>query len=80
MPNITTRSFSQHAFDTLNQYGLPAVLARIYAARGIQQPQQLETELSQLLSFEQLTHVSHIAVLLADAIAERKRFIDCGGL
>ncbi len=75
MPNITTRSFSQHAFDTLNQYGLPSVLARIYAARGIKQPQQLETELSQLLPFEQLNNVSRMAALLADAIAERKRLL-----
>lgn len=75
MPNITTRSFSQYAFDTLNQYGLPPVLARIYAARGIEQPQQLETELSRLLPFEQLNNVAHMAALLADAISERKHLL-----
>lgn len=75
MPNITTRCFSQDAFDSLNQYGLPPVLARIYAARGIEQPRQLETELSQLLPFEQLNHIAHMAALLADAIARQKRLL-----
>lgn len=75
MPNITIRSFPQHAFETLNQYGLPAVLARIYAARGIEQPQQIETELSQLLPFAQLSNVALMAAGLADAIAERKSLL-----
>lgn len=75
MPNITVRSFSQHAYQTLHQSGLPPVLARIYAARGIEQPQQLETELSQLHPIEQLTNVSLMASLLADAIAEQKRIL-----
>lgn len=75
MPNITPRSFPQHAFEILNQYGLPPVLARIYAARGIEQPQQLETELSRLLPFEQLNNVAHMAALLADAISERKHLL-----
>lgn len=75
MPNITSRSFPQHAFEVLNQYGLPPVLARIYAARGIEQPQQLETELSRLLPFEQLNNVTYMAALLADAISERKHLL-----
>lgn len=75
MPNITTRNFPQHAFETLHRYGLPPVLARIYAARGIEQPQQIEIELSQLLPFTQLSNVSLMAARLADAIAERKRLL-----
>lgn len=75
MPNITTRSFPQHAFETLHRYGLPPVLARIYAARGIERPQQIEIELSQLLPFAQLSNVTLMAARLADAIAERKRLL-----
>lgn len=75
MPNITTRNFPQHAFETLHRYGLPPVLARIYAARGIEQPQQIEIELSQLLPFTQLSNVSLMAARLADAITERKRLL-----
>lgn len=75
MPKITPRSFPQHAFETLNRNGLPPVLARIYAARGIEQPQQLETELSQLLPFVQLRNATLMAARLADAITERKRLL-----
>lgn len=75
MPNITTRNFPQHAFEALHRYGLPPVLARIYAARGIEQPQQIEIELSQLLPFTQLSNVSLMAARLADAITERKRLL-----
>lgn len=75
MPNIVVRSYPPHAFNTLTRYGLHPVLARVYAARGIKEPAQLEVELSRLIPLERLRNISKIATLLADAILARKRFL-----
>ena len=75
MSNIIVRGYSPHAFDTLARYGFHPVLARIYAARGIEEPAQLEVELSRLIPFERLKNVSTMATLLADAILARKRLL-----
>ncbi len=75
MPNIIVRGYPPHAFDTLTRYGFHPVLARIYAARGIEEPAQLEVELSRLIPFERLKNVSTMAGLLADAILARKRLL-----
>ena len=65
MPNVTPRSVPPQAFDALIQHGLHPVLARIYAARGIAEPEQLETELSLLIPFERLKNITAMATLLA---------------
>ncbi|MEO6825202.1 MAG: single-stranded-DNA-specific exonuclease RecJ [Nitrosospira sp.] len=75
MPNIVIRGYPPQAFDTLTRYGLHPVLARVYAARGIKEPAQLEVELSRLIPFERLRNIFKIATLLADAILARKRFL-----
>lgn len=75
MPNITTRDYPPHAFDTLVRCGFHPVLARVYAARGIDEPIQLEVELSRLIPFERLKNVSVMAAHLADAILARKRLL-----
>lgn len=75
MPNIVVRGYPPQAFDTLTRYGLHPVLARVYAARGIKEPAQLEVELSRLIPLERLRNISKIATLLADAILARKRFL-----
>jgi single-stranded-DNA-specific exonuclease len=75
MSNIVVRSYSPHAFEALIQHGLHPVLARVYAARGIGKPDQLEAELSQLIPFESLKNISMMAVFLADAIAAGKRLL-----
>lgn len=72
MPNITARFFPQPIFDSLVQQGYAPIMARIYAARGIEQPSQLETELAKLLPFDQLKNISEIATILADAIIDKK--------
>ncbi len=75
MSKITVRGYASQAFDTLSQCGLPPVLARIYAARGIENPHQLEAELSRLIPFDQFKNITLMAALLADAIAEKKRLL-----
>ncbi len=68
----------------LEQQGLHPLLARIYAARGIQTRSELDYELKSLIPPAQLTNTVEAAVLLADAIeAEAKILIvadyDCDG-
>lgn len=75
MPKITTRSYDAHTFKTLSGCGLSPVLARIYAARGIENFSQLETELAHLIPFDQLKNIALMATLLADAIAAKKRLL-----
>ncbi|HEX7811504.1 MAG TPA: single-stranded-DNA-specific exonuclease RecJ [Burkholderiales bacterium] len=54
---------------------MPALLARIYAARGVTQVRQLDTSLAGLLPLESLKHCAAMAAMLADAIAARKRLL-----
>ena len=68
----------------LEQQGLHPLLARIYAARGIQTRGELDYELKSLLPPAQLTNTTEAAILLADAIeADAKILIvadyDCDG-
>lgn len=75
MSHITVRNYSAQAFEKLNNSGISPVLARIYAARGIEDPNQLETELSRLIPFDQLKNILMMASTLADAIAQKKRLL-----
>lgn len=75
MVNIVVRQFSPHAFEKLSAHGLPPVLARIFAARGIGDPVQLDTAFVRMAPFERLKNISLIARLLADAIVARKRML-----
>jgi len=75
MANIIIRKFSVHAYETLSAHGLSPVLARIFAARGIENPIQLDTTFSRMASFEQLKNIRQITALLADAIADQKRLL-----
>lgn len=75
MSKITTRPYDPQSFQALCGNGLPPVLARIYAARGIDNPDQLETELAQLIPFGELKNITSTAAFLADAIAARKRLL-----
>ncbi len=75
MPKITTRTYDAQIFRTLSQDGLSPVLARIYAARGIEHTHQLETELAHLIAFDQLKNIRLMATLLADAITAKNRLL-----
>lgn len=75
MVNIVTREFPALAFETLSAQGLPPVLARVFAARGIASFDQLDTTFARMTSYEQLKNIQCIARLLADAIAAKKRLL-----
>ena len=75
MTEITQRTYATETARQLGDSGIPALLARIYAARGISNPLQLDTGLNQLLPFTQLKNAPQMAKLLADAISAKRRLL-----
>ncbi len=81
---IIARDIPPRAVWALEQAGLHPLLARLYAARGVQAPGELDDSLAQLLPPGGLQGVQEAARLLADAIARDQRLCivadyDCDG-
>ncbi|HOE41612.1 MAG TPA: single-stranded-DNA-specific exonuclease RecJ, partial [Rhodoferax sp.] len=69
---------------TLEQAGIHPLLAQLYAARGVQDPQELDAALARLLAPATMLGTAAAARLLADAMAQDKKFCivadyDCDG-
>jgi single-stranded-DNA-specific exonuclease len=84
MTRIVVREVPTRATWTLEQGGIHPLLARLYAARGIRAMDELDTRSSALLPPGQLKGITEAAVLLADAIAAKRRLLivadyDCDG-
>ena len=84
MPTIIQRAYMQTDADRLIAAGIHPVLARVYAARGITAPTQLDNKLDQLLPFSDMRNAVAAATLLADAIAAKRKLMivadyDCDG-
>jgi len=84
MTSIVTRQIPPRARDMLVQQGLHPVLAQLYAARGVLDKSEVQSEFSGLIPPEQLLHADRAAALLADAIENNKRLLivadyDCDG-
>lgn len=75
MLSIVRRPIAEPAMLALQAVGVPPMLARIYAARGILEGHQLEYGLPALLPVGQLLNVEAMAGFLADAIAARRRIL-----
>lgn len=58
--------------------GLPPLLARIYAARGVRALSELETGLQQLEPYHSLKGIEQAVSLLVDAIEQRQRILIVG--
>jgi single-stranded-DNA-specific exonuclease len=67
--NIITRDAPPRAVWQLEQAGIHPLLARLYAARGVNHPDELDDALGKLLPPSGLRGIDRAAVLLADAIA-----------
>ena len=68
----------------LEQTGVHPLLARLYAGRGVQDPQELDNQLKHLLPPNGMKGMDQAAQLLADAIAQQQRICivadyDCDG-
>ena len=84
MTKIVQRAYTQADADRLIAAGIHPVLARVYAARGITAPTQLDNKLDQLLPFTDMRNAVAAATLLADAIAAKRKLMivadyDCDG-
>ena len=84
MTAIVTRPIPPRSRDMLVQQGLHPVLAQLYAARGVLDKSEVESEFSGLIPPERLLHAGRAAVLLADAIEMKQRLLivadyDCDG-
>ena len=84
MTRLSARPYAIRDAEYLAQQGLHPVIARVMAARGLQTPRELATELDSLIKPESLTHVDRAAKLLADAIDANRRMVivadyDCDG-
>jgi len=75
MSKITQRTYSTATACKLAESGIAPLLARIFAARGIESPEQLDTDIRHLTPFAQLKNAEQMACLLADAIAENKEIL-----
>ena len=84
MPKIVERRYAKEDAERLVNAGVHPVLARVFAARGITSPAQLDNKLSQLLPFTEMRNAVAAATLLADAIAAKRKLMiiadyDCDG-
>ena len=75
MPEIITRERDPAAFNALIAANIDPRLARVYAARGVTNPSDLNHGLPALLSPAQLKSVKEAALLLANAIQTGKRLL-----
>ncbi|CAN7309168.1 single-stranded-DNA-specific exonuclease RecJ [Trinickia sp. LjRoot230] len=84
MTRIVTRAASPADEAALMRHGLHPVLARLYAARGVRLPEEIDTAFTRLTPPIELKGAGQAASLLADAIAEKRRLLviadyDCDG-
>lgn len=84
MPELVERAWDPLVRDRLAADGVPSVLARVYAARGVDSTRALQAELAALLPPSSLHRCEEAAALLADAIARGERLLivadyDCDG-
>lgn len=84
MTRIAVRPVPQRARLMLEQSGVHPLLARLYAARGIQTAAELDIQLGALLPPDGLKGIDTAAALLADAVTAGKKLLivadyDCDG-
>ena len=84
MTRLKPRPFSSRLQWQLEQQGVSPLLARIYAARGVQTRSELDYATKGLIPPARLTHAGDAAVLLADALEAQAHILivadyDCDG-
>jgi len=84
MTRIAIRPCPSQEAELLREGGVHPVLARLFAARGLNNPAELSSELAALIQPSGLLHIDRAAEFLADAIAASKRMVivadyDCDG-
>ncbi len=75
MPKILTRPQDPAAYAALIAGNVDPSMARLYAAREVKSPRELDTGMGALLAPALLNHINAAALLLADAIAAKQRLL-----
>ena len=75
MTQITTRSYPASRQQTLCEQGIHPLMARLYAARGIDNAGDVDYALKGLLPYHSMKNILAMAARLADAIAARQRML-----
>ena len=84
MSVFARRPFSERTATWLQKSGLHPLLARLFAARGVDKPEELSLDLKQLLSPVELNNCISTATLLADILERKEPMLvvadyDCDG-
>ena len=74
-PEIRRRAVDHVALSALERAGIPSIMARLYAARGIRTPAAIDNELKGLAPVSSLLNADKAAKLLADAIQAGKHIV-----
>ena len=75
MTLIVSRSAPDGVVTALTGDGVSPLMARLFAARGIEHASQLDAGLARLIPFSRLRNAEAMARRLADAIARRERLL-----
>lgn len=83
-PKLTNRPCNGDAARVLEMAGVHPLLARLWAARGVEDPGEAHASWSRLIPPGKLTQVEHAAQVLANAIENQQRMLivadyDCDG-
>lgn len=71
---IKARQFNAVVVNALAEFGTNPLLARLFAARGVTNKNELETSLTLIIPPDRLTNNMQMAKHLADAIISNKKF------
>jgi len=82
MLNLQVRPYPAAALRSLQAAGMPPLLARLYAARGVSSPDQLKSRLAELLPYSSphagMKNIEAAAERLADGIARDEQMLIVG--
>jgi single-stranded-DNA-specific exonuclease len=78
MLNLRVRTCPELPLLALHAAGIPPLLARLYAARGVTSPEQLISKLAELLPYNNMKNVEAAGERLADAIARGDQMLVVG--
>lgn len=73
---IKKRIFQHQALDNLQSF--PAIIARLYAGRGIHSPEDVARSVDQLIPADKLKGIETAVALLAEGLFRQKRFLIVG--
>jgi len=83
-PRLKNRPSNDEAAASLERAGVHPLLSRLWAMRGVNDPDQIATKWQHMIAPQQLSQSEKAAALLADAIEANKRLLiiadyDCDG-